>query len=228
MRKTYISAHGATVSTMAALLFAMCNLAACGSRPDLDVHAGVSGADPTDVTSTGAGGATGGEGGAGATGGADPGSGSGGASGGGPTCRATCATALGPLEVFHSKEDANKALAGRWQICSKSASSFPPTIPSDVIGFEAEPNTEPSEAAGWSTDGTLHYLVEGPGGPMRGPGFDYQVSYRFIMRGGVVIDVDLFRLPNAVVTNQLVFSTCPRRWDFGLDNISTHAVLAPF
>jgi hypothetical protein len=180
------------------------------------------------TTSTGAGGATGGEGGAGATGGADPGSGSGGASGGGPTCRATCTTTLGPLEVFHSKEDANNVLAGRWQICSKTASSFPPTLPSDVIGFEAEPNTEPFQPAGWSTDGTLHYLVEGPGGPMRGPGFDYQVSYRFVMRGGVVSDVDLFRLPNAVVTNQLVFSTCPRRWNFGLDNTPTHAALAPF
>jgi hypothetical protein len=137
------------------------------------------------------------------------------------TCPATCATPVGTLQVPASDADIWAALVGVWQICSGVHSIFL-SSPADTIGVEFAPaHTDlPYDAA--PALGNLFFLTNGPSGPVRGGGFDYQQSYA-VERGTVLYR----KYPNYSADGfGAVYSPCPRQ--LKLEDGDHVALLAPF
>ena len=136
------------------------------------------------------------------------------------TCPATCSTAAGTVQFFASDADTWAALLGVWQICSDAHSIYA-GAPADTVGVEfAPPHTDlPYDAA--AILGNLYFLTNGPSGPVRGGGFDYQQTYD-VDRGTVYCH----QFYNSFYSLRLTYSPCPREWKLeGDDHV---AVLVPF
>jgi hypothetical protein len=97
------------------------------------------------------------------------------------SCRASCCTPAGDTASFATVVDANAAFQGRWQFCSQQGLKHTFGAPSDAIGMEfQEDDGDGATCKTWGAtcrSGNIYYLVQGPSGPVRGAGFDYQLTY---------------------------------------------------
>jgi len=145
----------------------------------------------------------------------------GGTSDGASTCGAVCGDPGGTVASFGSMEEIYAALEGRWQICSYVGSW---QAPADTIGVEFGPGRV--ETAASRGGGKLYFLVNGPTGPERGVGFDYQLEYD-VVGSPQVPQLDVFPQPNSAFFGSLRYSPCPREFQivFAYQNLPT--VLVP-
>lgn len=91
-----------------------------------------------------------------------------------PTCALVCDPAYVPPTRTPTVEATVAALRGRWRFCSERETWQTASAPDDAIGVEF------GEAAAFPPNamrGKAYYLIEGPGGPARGRGFEYQLEY---------------------------------------------------
>ena len=221
-------------------VFAAAHVVACGGHV-------TSGENPgPDSGGAGAAGGAGGTGGAGTSGGngGDPGSGVGGSGGGssgaggsssggaggsggsagssdaGP-CYQACGTPAGAVQTFSTTEDVYAALVGVWVICPGlgAASKVFAQAPADTIGIEY---TTPGEKGG-----NVYYLVPGASGPVRGAGFDYQLTYD-VSGTGSYLQLNMHPTPNSGFAPSFRFSPCPTQWQMGAMYGSDKAILIPY
>jgi hypothetical protein len=190
---------------------------ACGGKT-------IDGGDTSAGTGAG-GGATGSGGGADTGGAGGTSSGSGGTAatgtGGGPvTCPSSCQTpAL--AEQLSSVEQVYDVIAGRWLLCGTVTDSFPPSAltPGDIIGVEFEPSANGS--------GTMHYLVQGVGGPFRGAEPRYQLTYDVSATSSVTFQINMHALPNIEFSGSPRSYPCPRQLTIAMKLAVRPAVLVP-
>jgi hypothetical protein len=171
-------------------------------------------------------GGTGGNSGA-ATGGTDAGGGTSSSSGDvvldGGTCsvKATCSTPAGLVQNTFpgGQAEVYSIFVGKWQICAGGDISFP-GIPKDAIGveYDAPPDL--------SSDGLMWYLVQGPNGPVRGQGFDYQLTYNLYPEGPNSYQLDMYQ--NGGFGGQWRYSPCPKELQIEQTEGSGEALLVPF
>jgi hypothetical protein len=107
---------------------------------------------------------------------------------------------------------------GSWRICYGGHEIFT-DAPSDTIGVEFAPLTSGATA---DIEGDMYLLRQGPLGPVRGPGSDYQQTY--IIGGGVVYCHS--KLAGYAIG--LKYSPCPREWWFENDATNHAGPLASF
>jgi len=148
--------------------------------------------------------------------------------GGNCTTTATCSTPAGPLYTFTSVSDVYSAMVGTWQICPGAGNIFA-TAPADTIGVEYGPASAQVTANGSTVGGNMYFLVQGPNGPVRGAGFDYQLTYDIPPVGGP----DFFQLymhpdPMSGFVTALRYSPCPRELQIEGDFDTSSSVLVPF
>jgi hypothetical protein len=95
---------------------------------------------------------------------------------GAPNCAATCTTPAGTVQLLSSFQDVAAALAGRWRICSDGPrpEGVYTNAPFGTIGIDFGPLTDDTVGG---ARGTWYYLVQGPTGPVRGDGTDYQREF---------------------------------------------------
>lgn len=119
------------------------------------------------------------------------------------TCGATCSTPAGLVQYFESNDEIWDALVGSWRICGSLRTFAGP--PADTIGVEF---TAPYEVddAGVKT-GRLYFLTQGPSGPVRGAGFDYQEIFE-VMYGQLYCHPT----PSSGYNLDVAYSPCPREW----------------
>lgn len=141
-------------------------------------------------------------------------------------CRATCKTPAGSIQTFASVDDVYAALAGRWSFCSGSASVFT-TAPADAIGVEYERAFATSETLG----ANMYYLVAGPSGPVRGQGFDYQLTYDVSSSasasGPPLLQLNMHPTPNSGFFGSFRYSPCPREFEITGGINGTKTILVP-
>ena len=142
--------------------------------------------------------------------------GAGGASG--PSCKATCATPTGTVQALTSVQDVYAAVLGSWQICSDMADWTAAGAPSDVIGIEFGPASSALKSNGDTVGGDAYYLVQGPSGPVRGAGFDYQLAYSVEDETEVYagyFQFNLFAGATLVAAGEVRYSPCPTELEIG-------------
>lgn len=94
-----------------------------------------------------------------------------------PGCGATCGTPAGTVMNPSTVDAAYDVLLGRWQFCG-DAWQRGISAPADAIGIEFGPASRAVRPGNSLTEGgTFYFLVAGPNGPVRGPGFAYQGTY---------------------------------------------------
>ena len=180
---------------------------------------------------------TGGAGGSGAAGNGEP-TGMAGTTGTGgtagvvslpPTCPATCETPAGTVFTFSSPEQATTALTGVWQICTGSGRTFP-TAPADAIGIEYGPASPQATAYGSTIGGNMYYLVQGAAGPVRGAGFDYQLTYDVTPLGPGSFQLNMHPTPNSGFGGGFRYSPCPQEFEISGGSVSPadRAILVRF
>jgi hypothetical protein len=199
-----------------------------GSAGSFAGAGGAGGSAGSSIGAGGAGGSAGGSTGVGGTGGGAGGSTGVGGIGGSPasidggdnTCRATCSTPAGTVQTtFASQSDVYSIFVGQWRICPGGDISFP-GIPADAIGveYDAPPDL--------SSDGNMYYLVQGSSGPVRGAGFDYQLTYNLYPEGVNSYQLDMYQ--NGGFGGGWRYSPCPRELQIGQTEGSGKALLVPF
>jgi hypothetical protein len=134
------------------------------------------------------------------------------------TCPANCSAPAATPQSFASDGEAGAALVGVWRICADAASLFF-RAPADTIGVEFAPSQ-----AEWTYDaasgiGNLYFLTQGPSGPLRGVGFEYQQTYE--IRDGELL---CHGYPGS--SFWAAYSPCPQQWQ--LDSGGETALLVPF
>jgi hypothetical protein len=207
-------------SFIAIALCASCGSSLVGVPPDdAGQTGGGSGAGGRATGSSGSGGASSGGAGGGSSGGA----------GGGSTCAATCATPAGTVQGFSSVEEVYAALVGLWQICPGAGRTFP-TAPPDTIGVEYGPASPAPTPNGSTAGGNMYYLVQGAAGPVRGAGFDYQLTYDVSPEGPGAFQLNMHPAPNSGFGGTFRYSPCPREFEIsgGSANPGDRAILVPF
>ncbi|HEX4447143.1 MAG TPA: hypothetical protein VH044_10420 [Polyangiaceae bacterium] len=126
------------------------------------------------------------------------------------------------------------AIAGRWQFCSQQNLKNTFGAPPDSVGIEfvlTDPgDASCSEAAsGACGRGNVYYLVQGPSGPVRGAGFDYQLTFNaFPIAGGVggpTYQLDL-TTTGSYLTN-IRYSPCPTEIAMTGYGVDTPVILVP-
>ncbi len=134
-------------------------------------------------------------------------------------CGASCSTPAGQLQYFESNDEIWDALVGVWKICGSLRTFAAP--PSDTIGVEF---TAPYEIddAGVKT-GRLYFLTQGPSGPVRGAGFDYQEIFE-VLYGQIYCHPTT----NSGYNLDVAYSPCPREWAVYNGEGEGSAVLIPF
>lgn len=154
--------------------------------------------------------------------------------GGGPSCGATCATPAGAVKPLTSVQAIYAAVEGTWQICSDMADWTAFGAPSDVIGIEFGPGSSATTPNGWTVGGDAFYLVQGASGPVRGTGFDYQLTYSVAdettVDGG--FQFNLYKAPTIFTAGGAIrYSPCPTELQLGIfvsSGSSNTTVLVPF
>lgn len=163
--------------------------------------------------------------GAGGTGGG--GAGGGGAGGGStppPTCPSTCDMPAGTVYSFATAQGATASLAGLWQICAGGLDAFI-GAPADTIGIEFGPPAPVGSAMVYG--GNMYYLVQGSAGPVRGAGFDYQLTYD-VAETGSFLQIDFHPTPNSGYGGSFRYSPCPREFEIDNTTLDGRAVIVPF
>jgi hypothetical protein len=197
-----------------------------GSGGSIATGGGGGGAVATGGGSGGVVATGGGGGGTVATGGDDGRAGTGGGGGnlgsGGAMCAvtATCSTAAGTVQnTFSSQAEVYSIFVGTWRICAGGNISFP-GIPADAIGveYDAPPDL--------SSNGNMYYLVQGPSGPVRGQGFNYQLTYNLYPEGPNSYQLDMYQ--NGGFGGAWRYSACPKELQIQQTEGSGEALLVPF
>jgi hypothetical protein len=134
------------------------------------------------------------------------------------TCPATCSSPAGSFATSASDYELAAELIGVWRICDGAYGIF--FAPSDVIGVELAPHPSAGPLVG-----DLYLLTQGPSGPVRGAGFDYQLMYS-------IDDGVLYCHPtyNSGFSVGMKYSPCPRQWhmDNGWSGDGHAGTLVPF
>jgi hypothetical protein len=134
-------------------------------------------------------------------------------------CGATCGHPGGTSQMLLDASDIYAALAGSWRVCSGWPSGF---APSNVVGVEFGPASTAPSFNGGTVGGNLYYLVDGPSGPVRGQGFDYQLTYDVSEA-----QLNIHPSPNSGLGGPVAFSSCPAWLDLGI-GYGPSSVLVPF
>jgi len=139
----------------------------------------------------------------------------------GNSCSASCDTPAGEVHPFESVEEVYAAMEGRWQVCPGSGTTFA-AAPADMIGIEYGPTT-PDEG------GKMYYLVQGVDGPVRGQGFDYQLTYD-VSPLGDDFQLNMHAAPNSGFGGSFRYSPCPTMFEISGGSVSpgAEAILVPF
>jgi hypothetical protein len=136
-------------------------------------------------------------------------------------CAATCSTPAGTVQTtFASQEEVYSIFVGIWKLCPGGRPVFP-GIPSDVIGIEFD---APPDMA---SNGNMYYLVQGSSGPVRGAGFDYQLTYNLYPEGGNTYQLDMYQ-NGGWGTQDWRYSPCPKELQIPQMYGSTKALLVSF
>jgi hypothetical protein len=117
----------------------------------------------------------------------------------------SCSTPAGAPAHFTFLDEVYAAVEGTWQLCA-------PTFldaPSDAIGLEFGPNGP--------AGGLAYYLVQGPSGPVRGQGSDYQRTYNVAQEGSSSFELALHPTPNSGFGGPFAYSPSPRELVITLD-----------
>jgi hypothetical protein len=138
------------------------------------------------------------------------GSGDAGNSDSGGACKATCGTPAGAVQQLTSVADVYAAVAGSWQICSGQENL---RAPADVIGIELTPGSTTPTPNGSTKGGLMYYLVQGASGPVRGQGFDYQLTYD-VSPESPGYQFNYHTAEGAGRGGQIAYSPCPREMIF--------------
>jgi hypothetical protein len=128
-------------------------------------------------------------------------------------CWASCCTAAGPVATLASVADVTSALAGSWQFCSAEW-RWRSLGPSDADGVE------------FTSDGHAYFLVQQPGGLVRGAGFAYQWSYEVESVDGT-FQVLLFLSSAGGFSSAIRYSPCPRELQFDSVSLGEAGLLVP-
>lgn len=145
------------------------------------------------------------------------------------TCPATCEDAAGSVQPLATQQEFFTAIVGRWLICGDGLAAFG-KAPADAIGVEYAAPTlqEVGDGADAILRGDMYYLVQGSGGPERGQGFAYQLTYDV---GGDAkpSQLNMHQTPTSGFGGSFLYSACPREWqlDGGSANPGATAVLVP-
>jgi hypothetical protein len=135
-------------------------------------------------------------------------------------CAATCSTAPGTIALYPSDAELWAGIVGVWKICSRAHPLFI-DAPADTIGAEFAP---PSDVGFSDPVGNLFFLTNGPTGPVRGAGFEYQQMYQ--ISDGVLYCHDSY---NSGYDFGLKYSPCPRVWELARwGNSDNASMLAAF
>lgn len=116
-------------------------------------------------------------------------------------CGAACGHTGGTSQMLVDTGDIYAALAGSWRVCSDWPSG---AAPSDVVGVEFGPASTAPGFNGVTVGGKMYYLVAGPSGPVRGEGFDYQLTYDV-----AEAQLNMHPSPNSGFGGPVGFSSCP-------------------
>jgi hypothetical protein len=146
-----------------------------------------------------------------------------------PTCPAACSTPAGTVYAFTSTEEIYAAIAGLWQICAGAGRTFP-TAPADTIGVEYTPGSATPTAGGSTVGGNMYYLVQSATGPVRGAGFDYQLTYDVSPEGPGQWQLNMHPMPNSGFGGSFRYSPCPREFEISGGSVSPadRAILIAF
>jgi hypothetical protein len=134
---------------------------------------------------------------------------------------ATCSTPPGSVEPFSTIERVYAWVRGKWLFCTGRETWQ--TAPSDAIGVEFTPGSSAPTAGGSTAGGNMYYLVQGPSGPTRGAGFNYQLTYDVSPEG----QFNVHPAPNSGFWLRLKYSACPRELDTIVFYATTDSVLIP-
>jgi hypothetical protein len=137
---------------------------------------------------------------------------------------ATCSTPPGLVEPFSTIDRVYAWVAGKWVFCTGQATWQ--TAPSDAIGVEFTPGSSAPTAGGSTAGGNMYYLVQGPSGPVRGAGFNYQLTYD-VSPEGTSYQFNVHPAPNSGFWLTLKYSACPRELDVIVFYSTTDSVLIP-
>jgi hypothetical protein len=146
-------------------------------------------------------------------------------SGAEPICAgppATCSTAPGLVEPFSTIDRVYAWVGGKWLFCTGQATWQ--TAPSDTIGVEFTPGSSTPTAGGSTAGGNMYYLVQGPSGPVRGAGFNYQLTYD-VSPEGTGYQFNVHPAPNSGFWLRLKYSNCPRELSVMVFYSTTDSVL---
>lgn len=153
----------------------------------------------------------------------------GGAGGAGPSsvvdgsCSATCSTPAGTVQALHSVDEIYAALAGTWQFCTDTA-TWNAVGPSDAIGIEFGPASSVPMSNGPTVGGDAYYLVQGATGPVRGSGFNYQLTYD-VSPVGQSFQLNIHPAPNSGFGGSIRYSPCPTELQLKIFDNTTSTVL---
>jgi hypothetical protein len=143
-------------------------------------------------------------------------------------CFASCSTPAGPVMDFASLDQVYAAMAGQWLFCGgKSAYTI---APADAIGVEYTSVTgDAADAAcynaGTTCGGQMYFLVQGPSGPVRGTGFDYELTYD-VSPEGTSYQLNMHPAGGGGIGGGFAYSPCPR--EFLIDGYGTNpTVIVP-
>ena len=135
-------------------------------------------------------------------------------------CAATCKTAPGTFDSQPSDDELWGGIVGVWRICSGNPAIFV-GAPPDAIGVEFAP---PESDAVGDLSGNLFFLISGSGGPLRGPGFEYQQIYDIVQ--GTLYCHGTY---NSGYSFAIKYSPCPREWSLATwGNPDSSSTLASF
>ncbi len=144
-------------------------------------------------------------------------------------CISNCSTPAGTVQTFSSVSEVYSALVGLWQICPGSGNTYP-GAPADTIGVEYGQASSQVTSNGSTVGGNMYYLVQGAAGPVRGSGFNYQLTYNVSPEGTNLFQLNMHPMPNAGFGGSFRYSPCPREFQIegGSANPTSSATLVPF
>jgi hypothetical protein len=137
---------------------------------------------------------------------------------------ASCSTPPGSVEPFSTIDGVYAWVRGKWLFCTGRETWQ--TAPSDAIGVEFTPGSSAPTAGGGTAGGNMYYLVQGPSGPVRGAGFNYQLTYD-VSPEGTSYQFNVHPAPNSGFWLALKYSACPRELDTIVFYATTDSVLIP-
>jgi hypothetical protein len=149
-------------------------------------------------------------------------------SGADPNCAeppATCSTPPGLVEPFSTIDRVYSWVSGKWLFCTGRA-TWQNQAPSDAIGVEFTPGSSAPTPRGSTAGGNMYYLVKGPSGPVRGAGFNYQLTYD-ISPLSSSYQFNVHPAPNSGFWLRFKYSACPRELDVMVFYSTTDSVLIP-